>query len=415
MKKNEEENFIQKITSKKNIAFRFSLILSILIFIILIQIINYSNSNSSIGYPKYENSNYTETSLQEYSFANIGLFLEPFSWDGLGQFHTSINKTFDLNNNGPIILVLEFYSEGDKPDYPGYDIYGIFNQISFTSCISRDMLSSSNENCVSKIAIPLKSEARIYGNNLFINISCKNEQIGYNSGILTIKETSQLFVGNSLIIDSYGSFTSNIFPNEFNGVAPLGGLKIASYVQLTIVNETLLEKSNYEMLLDITYEGDISLSAILYDERNNVYVFNKNETSTNKLKVNSEFNIKKGVNYCKIEFSIYSGSLWGTYFNISITNCQVLIVESQGGFGFGFSDLEIPFFQWPSIPIVGIIILLLWIMPYSILKYREWKKIPNEIEVNILDDEEFNILDPEGLAIIDDDEFDDTFEVLEDD
>lgn len=401
---------------KKSNALRLYFVWIIVTIFITIQIVNFSNSKSSQETREYTHTNLSESTLQEYSFANIGLFLEPFSWDGLGQFHISINKTFDLNNNGPTILVMEFISEGDKPDNPGYEIIGSFNQISFSTSISRAMLSSPDDNCVNKIAIPLEAEARIYGNNLYFNISCKNEQSGYNSGKLTIKEASRLFVGNSLLIDSYGAFLSAIYPNELNGIASLGGIKMTCYVQITVENETLIQNANYQIQLEIIFEGDISLSAILYDEKNNVYVFNKNETSQNTLIASSEFQTKKGVNYCEIELSIYGGSLWSTPFNISIIDCKILLEESQGGFGFGFSDLEIPFFQWPSVPIVGIIVLLLWIMPYSFLKYREWKKLPNEIEVNILDDEEFNILDPEGLTVDDgDDEFEDTFETLEDD
>jgi hypothetical protein len=417
MKRSKEENSIRKLAfKKKNKALRNYYVwskISILVFILMLNVY-YTKSTQEVKESIQTNSK--ESILQEYSFADIGIFIDPFSWNGKGQFHISENKTFDLNNNGPCLLVLDFISEGDKPDSPGYEIVGSFNQIAFTASITRDMLSTEDDFTVRQIAIPLAAEGRIYGNNFLFNISCSNEQSDYNSGELTICESSQLYVGDSLLIDSYGSFSSAIYPNELNGMASLGGIKMSSFVQITVDNETLVENADYQITLEILYEGDISLSAILYDEIDNVYVFDKNETSTNTLITTSKFQTKKGVNYCKIEFSVYSGSIWSTSFNISITSCNIFLKESQGGFGFGFGDLEIPFFQWPSVPIVGVIVLLLWAMPYSILKYREWKKLPDEIEVSILEDEEFNILDPEGLTgDEDDDEFNETYDVMEDD
>ena len=54
-------------------------------------------------------------------------------------------------------------------------------------------------------------------------------------------------------------------------------------------------------------------------------------------------------------------------------------------------------------------------MPYSILKYREWKKLPGEVDIQILDDDDINILDPEGLtAGDDDDEFEEAFDFEDD-
>jgi hypothetical protein len=185
---------------------------------------------------------------------------------------------------------------------------------------------------------------------------------------------------------------------------------------MTIENETLVNNAEYQMQLDIQLDGDISISAVIYDESDNVGVFSKNETSETTLIATSRFQPIKGVNYCKIEITVYGGSIWSTPFNVSVTSCQIRLEESQGN-GFGFGDLEIPFFQWPSIPIVGVIVLLLWAMPYSILKYREWKKLPDEVDLNIIDDEEeLNILDSEGLtADDDDDDIDDTYESWDDD
>jgi hypothetical protein len=361
-------------------------------------------------------TNNLDSDFQEYTFAELGIFIEPLSWSNTGVFHITLNKTFDLENLGPALLLLDFTSEGDKPDSPGYEIEGEFNSIRFESVIAKAIIpiETTTKNSIS---IPLNTQGRIYGNNLFLNISCQNEMTSSKEGILTISETSRLLVGDSLLIDSFGDYASTIYPNSLSGITSLGGIKVSSFIQLTINNETLIQNAEHKINLEITLDGDISLSALLYDETDSVSVFSKNETSTTTLTASAKFQPILGVNYCEIEFSIYGGSLWSTTFNISITNCHILLEESQGGFGFGFGDLEIPFFQWPAVPIVGVIVLLLWVLPYSVLKYREWKKLPNEVELNYLeDDEELNILDPNGITTEDDDDdIDETYDVWEDD
>ena len=100
-------------------------------------------------------------------------------------------------------------------------------------------------------------------------------------------------------------------------------------------------------------------------------------------------------------------------YNFTMMNCYLEVKPARTGWG--FDNLVIPFFNWPAHPFIGIILLSLWIMPYSILKYREWKKDPNEISLNQLDnDDGANVLDPEGLTASDDgDDIDENFNLEE--
>jgi len=170
------------------------------------------------------------------------------------------------------------------------------------------------------------------------------------------------------------------------------------------------------MQFSITIQGAVSASLFLYDKNWESYSMEKNQTDEFTTDVSVEISPHLGVNLYTLETSIYSESIWSTSFNVSISTVQ-LNVEYTEKSGFGFGNLEIAFFTWPSYPIVGVIILALWILPYSILKYRAWKKLPGEVEINFLDDEDaINILDPEGLSVDDqDDDIDETYDFEEDD
>jgi len=342
------------------------------------------------------------STLQEYSFNDIGIFTNSLVWDGVGTFELSINKTFDLNNIGPAFLIIEFTSEGDRPESPGYAFVGEFNLQPFESALSRSIISIDDNEETRQFAIPLKSEGRIYSNNLNLNVSCTNEFSSGDSGTLTIKDSSRLLIGNALLLDAYGHFTAQVYPERQSGISSLSGLKLRSYIPLTIENTTLHEKSICDLEITLQIIGEVSVSLTFFDSSDTTHPFEKNQTSENTLGAETQFSPTIGSNFYSIEFVIYSNNLWGADFNVTITSCIIDFTESQNGFG--FSDLEIPFFQWPTIPFVGVIILFLWIMPYSILKYREWKKLPGEVDINILDDEDINILDPEGLTAGDDDD-----------
>ncbi|MBK5112826.1 MAG: hypothetical protein JJE41_04295 [Candidatus Heimdallarchaeota archaeon] len=342
------------------------------------------------------------STLQEYSFNDIGIFSNSLIWDGAGTFELSIYKTFDLNNIGPALLVIDFTSDGDRPESPGYVFEGEFNLQPFESTLSRSIIPIDDSEETIQFAIPMFAEGRIFSNHLVINISCTNEYSSSDSGTLTIKETSRLFIGDALLLDNYGQFAAHVFPEKQSGMSSLSGLKVRSYIPLTIENNSLLEKSECNLELTVQIIGEISVSLTFFDASDATHSFVKNQTSVNTLNAKTQFSPAIGSNFYTIELVIFSDKLWGSDFNVTITSCTIELTESQNRFG--FSDLEIPFFQWPSIPIVGIVILFLWIMPYSILKYREWKKLPGEVDINIIDDEDINILDPEGLTAGDDDD-----------
>jgi len=266
-----------------------------------------------------------------------------------------------------------------------------------------------------QLAIPLSAKGRIYSNHLALNISYTNEHSSSDSGILTIKETSRLFIGDVLLLENYGQFTTQVFPEKQVGTSSLSGLKLRSYLSLSIENNSLLENSECKLDLEIQVIGEVSVSLTFFDASSKAHPFEKNQTSEETIIAKTQFLPTIGSNFYTIELVIYSDNLFGSDFNVTISSCNVDLFESQIGFGFGFSDLEIPFFQWPSIPIVGVVILFLWVMPYTILKYREWKKLPGEVDINIIDDEDINILDPEGLtAGDDDDEFEEAFDFEDD-
>ena len=353
------------------------------------------------------------STLQEYSFNDIGIFANSLIWDGKGTFELSINKTFDLNNIGPAFLILEFTSEGDRPESPGYSFAGEFNLQPFESTLSRSIIPIDDAEEIRQFAIPLNSEGRIYSNTLILNVSCTNELSSGDSGTLTIKDTSRIMIGKALLLETYGQYTGQVYPEKQSGMSSLSGLRLRSYIPITIENNTLIEKSTCDLEITLQIIGEISVSLTFFDSSDTTHPFEKNETSENTLDAETQFSPTIGSNFYSIEFVIYSNNLWGSDFNVTITSCIIDFSESQNRFG--FSDLEIPFFQWPSIPIVGVVILFLWIMPYSILKYREWKKLPGEVDINILDDDDINILDPEGLtAGDDDDDIEETFDFEDD-
>ena len=74
---------------------------------------------------------FSNSTLQEYKFTDLGIFSNTLTWTGVGTFDLSFNKTFDLDNIGPAILVIDFTAEGDRPESPGYQIKGEFNLLSF--------------------------------------------------------------------------------------------------------------------------------------------------------------------------------------------------------------------------------------------------------------------------------------------
>jgi len=355
----------------------------------------------------------TNSTYQEYRFAELAIFTETLEWEGIGTNQILINKTFDLNNNGPIMLVIDFTAIGHKPDSPGYIINGTFNQEAFDSIITRDMLSPYDyKEITNQIAIPINTEARIYGNTLEINVSCTNEHNAFDSGILTIEDNSRILVGNVLKLDSLGMYDIPIYPNVLIGWAGFTGIAFESFVQITIDNETLTEDTTCKIILELQCNEDVSVSLDLNDGINSPIAFSENETTEEIMVVIAEFSPKLGVNYYAVDTTIYGGELWAIEFNLTIANCYIVLEPGSGS-----GNLEIPFFQWPSIPFVGVLVLFLWIVPYSVLKYRAWKKLPDEVDMVSLDeDDDLNIFDPEGLSVDDDDDdIDDTYEIMDDD
>ena len=222
-------------------------------------------------------------------------------------------------------------------------------------------------------------------------------------------------IGDNLLIEDYGQFSTKMYNNKCQGHTTIGGIRTYSYVQLTINNETLLAESDYYFGFTIAIHGEVSASLFLYDSNYQSYSLTKNETDDYTTEVTTELVPHLGVNIFTLETAIYGQNLLSSSFNITISDVHLIVEYSQGS-GFGFGDLEIEFFNWPSYPIVGVIILALWVLPYSVLKFRDWKKLPGEVEINFLeDDNAINILDPEGLSVTEeDDDIDETFEIEED-
>nr|NHJ84304.1 hypothetical protein [Asgard group archaeon] len=151
------------------------------------------------------NNTYTPTGwdYSTFRFNELGIFSEELVWEGLGDFNITISKTFDLTKNGPIILVLEFIAYDDKPGNYGYEITGKFNQITFDSLISNEILPPyGDEELLQQIAIPINSTARIYDNNLILNVNCSNDYLSRQNGALMILDSSKIIVGNMLIVES---------------------------------------------------------------------------------------------------------------------------------------------------------------------------------------------------------------------
>ena len=403
---------------KLDYAFRIKMKSSIVLAIVCL-LFAYSlgvvSLQSSTASSNSSPSNSIET-LKEYTFNELGIVVDQINWSGKGTIEISINKTFDLENNGPIVILLEFYTMGDKPDSPGYAIEGQYNNETFETSIQRWMIDGYEDSgIVKQLVIPLESEARVYGNFFELTIEAKNNYDGYAEGLAQILGTSKFLIGDNLLIEDYGQFSTKMYNNKCQGHTTIGGIRRYSYVQLTINNETLLSKSDYYFGFTITIHGEVSASLFLYDSNFQSYSLTRNETDDYTTVVTAELVPHLGVNIFTLETAIYGQNLLSSSFNITISDVH-LNVEYSGSGGFGFGDLEIAFFNWPSYPIVGVIILALWVLPYSVLKFRDWKKMPGEVEINFLEDENaVNILDPEGLSVTEeDDDIDETFELEED-
>lgn len=357
-----------------------------------------------------------QSSVQEYTFNDLGIIINQLSWSEKGTFQLSVNKTFDLNNIGPIVIILEFSVQGDKPDSPGYKILGEFNQQSYETSIPRWMIDSSGTpEVIKQLAIPLEGEGRLYSNYFELTIEVNNNYDDYAEGSLQILGSSKLLIGDDLLIDNFGQFSANMYTDFLYGSTTLGGIRAHSYIQMTINNETLVSNGYYQLQFSIEIHGEVATSIFLVDSNSQSSSLEKNQTDEYTSEITAEISPNIGVNLYTLEIAIYGENIWSSTFNVSISNVY-LNVEYTKNNGFRFDDLEIPFFQWPTYPVVGVIILVIWILPYSVLKYRAWKKLPGEVEINFLDDEAVvNILDPEGMSVEDeDDDIDETFEFEED-
>lgn len=368
------------------------------------------NEIQSLTCPSAENSRIHN--VQKYNFSTLGIASLSLSWSGLGDFKTSINTTFDFNNKGPVLLLLEYSSKGEHPDTPGYIIAGTFNDQTFETTISRTLLpTKDNSHVVRQIAIPLLNKGRFLNNELELNITASNDFVRDATGSLIIRSSSSLQVGDALVIDSYGQFPLAPKPGNWEGETSIGGTKFYSCIQFTINNETLINKGEYTCALQLEKEGEIIVDLALIDIQENRLNFNINSTAESVFAL-VNFQPKIGINWYQVEVTVYGESIWSTDFNLAFEASSISIKEVPKGNGLGFGELEIPFFQWPSVPIVGFITLLLWFLPYSILKYREWKKVPGEVDFNNLD-ENMDILPPEGIAAEDDDVLDENFDFVE--
>ncbi|MHA1187571.1 MAG: hypothetical protein ACTSSK_11995 [Candidatus Heimdallarchaeota archaeon] len=127
----------------------------------------------------------SQSTLQEYSFTDLGINIESLSWFGIGSFELTSNKTFDFNNNGPTLLLLSFTSSGDRPDQPGFEITGEFNSFSYSATMINSIIPTDGVT-VREIAIPLYDTSRIFGNYFEITITAESKHTSGVSGELTI-------------------------------------------------------------------------------------------------------------------------------------------------------------------------------------------------------------------------------------
>jgi len=357
---------------------------------------------------------------REYLFSELGVISPTLSWQGLGSFSQAINETFDLSNKGPVFLVLEFSVQGDKPSSPGYRLTGSFNEEPFEVIITRAQLSYMiASGGPQQLVIPFEGVARFLLNHFYLNLSCTMESSSSLEGSLTIHGNSKFLVGNVLVLDSFGNYPVQILPATFKGYSSIGsGMVFKSFIQVTIENESLVYHSGCSLTLTLELMGQQTISLALCDKNGQVSILDKNTTADeNTLVASTTFTPYLGVSIYELEVTIFGSTIWSTEFEVNITQSVIHFYKKDRLFG--FDTLEIPFFVWPSVPLVGILVLTMWFLPYTILKYREWKKSPYEVNLTGLedaDDDAFNVLDPEGYAVDEpDDDFDDTLDSLEDD
>ncbi len=362
--------------------------------------------------------NQQSTTLQEYSFSDLGFLPPTLDWAGIGAFNSVINVTFDLPTKGPVLLIIEYSVQGDKPHSLGYHISGTFNGEFFEVLIPRARLSYIiDSNAPQQLVIPLDEPARFLQNSFSLNISCSEETSETLAGTFIVHSASKFLIGNVLILDAFGNFPVPIFPAVFKGYSTIGsGVEFKSFIQLTIENESLACHSKYQISLTLKLSKQVSVSLSIRDKNNQVVVLEKNETTKGTVVATAKLYPYLGVSVYELDLTVFSGSLWTTEFEITIEQCKLSFYKE--GRLFGFDSLEIPFFIWPSAPIVGVVVLVLWFLPYSVLKYREWKKVPEEFQMAVPEEEEdnLNIFDPEGFAedSLGEDDIDDTLESLED-
>ncbi|MHA1187572.1 MAG: hypothetical protein ACTSSK_12000 [Candidatus Heimdallarchaeota archaeon] len=154
---------------------------------------------------------------------------------------------------------------------------------------------------------------------------------------------------------------------------------------------------------------------IAYDTTD--FDFKENETVANGFNASVKFTPNAGSNIFLLEVLAYGPAIWSTDFNVTFITSYLTVNYDPDGPGIDLGNLEIPFFHWPGTPVIGVVVLALWVLPYTILKYREWKKMPGEVEINVLDDDEgINIMDPEGMSSGDDydDDIEEVFDFDED-
>ena len=395
-----------------SLVFIISITLSLTLSISQINALSIKTTNIPI-----QNGNLiAQSTLQEYSFNDLGIVIEPLSWSGIGSFRITYNKTFDFNNNGPTLLLLSFTSTGDRPDQPGFEISGDFNAYSYSVTMINSIIPTDGVT-IRELAIPLYEASRTFGNYFEITIEAESKHTSGVSGILTILDDSKFLVGDALAIETNGKYPTAVYPDTLTGKSSIGGITVYSALQLTITNTTLVDWSEFLFTTKVETQGDVDVDLRLIAYDNTDYDFIQNETETNQFDAGVKFVPSVGPNIFLIEIEIFGPDIWSNDFNVTFTSSYLAVAINPNGPNGGLSNLEIPFFHWPSTPIIGIIVLALWVLPYTILKYREWKKMPGEVEINVLDDDEgINIMDPEGMSSGDDydDDIEEVFDFDED-
>ncbi|MEA2071393.1 MAG: hypothetical protein U9O98_08895 [Asgard group archaeon] len=374
---------------------------------------NYHNRNRQSVSEKI----FHQTSQQQkYPLVDLGFYLTVFNWSGEGLFQKQFTKSFSLENEGPTFLILDIKVKYYLPDDPGYYFKGSFNGDTFEKILQKSTLASTTDTSdYFPFVIPLPALARRYHNNLTLIIEAENDVQGGIYGELEIQQNAYLLVGENQTIEKKGKYETKILPSQFSGKTSLIGIDFLVHTQFSIANETLLKTSDFVFSFNFVFNGKIDASFYVIGKDGNEEVFFTNKSNDDYIAANISLLPGSGSNFLDIKITVFGESIWSTKYDFTISeSCLEVIPNPDKKPIFEFGDITMSFFQWPSSTLLGICVLLLWLVPVSVLKFKDMKKGPYDVDLtdlDIVDDEDINLGEPEGIAAgDDDDDFEDTYD-----